>query len=185
MIRDTGKVGKNQWCFGKKVEKSAQRRARMLRVTGRCSHCKGRDLQPWGSYGRWLRFQGRDGVKQIRIRVPRLRCPHCGKTHAVMVPGIVPYRWYVQSFILAVIGRYLSGRMSVECLCERFQISISTLYHWLNMARAYLLPLCGIMAGNERLRRLANTLDSHLLNAAIIRWDLVFLENIPCSPLHT
>ena len=67
------------------------------------------------------------------VRVPRIRCGSCGRTHAILTDSLVPYRSYSLFFILRVIGEYLLHLQTVERLCIRFGITHSMLYRWFRL----------------------------------------------------
>ena len=50
------------------------------------------------------------------VRVPRIRCGSCRRTHAILTDSLVPYRSYSLFFILRVIGEYLLHLQTVEGL---------------------------------------------------------------------
>lgn len=62
--------------------------------------------------------------------VLRLRCTSCGHTHAILPDVIIPYAVYGLFFILWVLAEYFSHLYTVEQLCARFGISVSTLYRF-------------------------------------------------------
>lgn len=71
-----------------------------------------------GSYERFVVDAGR----QLRVRVARVRCAGCGATHAVLPEGVVPYRAFSESFVLAVLAAWALGEPNAR-VRERFGIS--------------------------------------------------------------
>lgn len=64
------------------------------------------------------------------IKIKRVRCGSCGRTHAVLPDFIIPYTTYSLLFILQVLAAYFLGTRTVEELCRRFSITPSMLYQW-------------------------------------------------------
>ena len=76
-------------------------------------------------------------IKIYSITIPRLICSSCGKTHAYLPAGIVPYSSYGLSFILTVLRLYYLKRYTVTALCEKYCLSISTLYKWIGLFKLH------------------------------------------------
>jgi len=72
----------------------------------RCPHPECRaagSLIRWGTYERWACTPGKD----YRIRVQRVRCTVCGRTHSLLPDFLHPYRHYVIRLLQNVIHFYL------------------------------------------------------------------------------
>ena len=74
--------------------------------------------------------------ENIEITLPRIKC-HCGHTHAIIPDVLIPYGSYSLRFILIVLYRYLLRSCSVAELCDKYQISRSTLYEWIHLFIAH------------------------------------------------
>lgn len=70
--------------------------------------------------------------KDLVVSVPRVKCT-CGHTHAVLPDILIPYGSYSLRFVLTVLSRYLIRSCTVTQLCDKFQISTSTLYNWIHL----------------------------------------------------
>ena len=55
----------------------------------------------------------------------RVRCASCRATHAVLPEGVVPYKSYSESFVLAVLAAWASGMSNAE-VRRSFGISETT-----------------------------------------------------------
>lgn len=71
--------------------------------------------------------------KVYSVSVPRLLCSSCGHTHAFLPACLIPYGSYSLFFILTVLRLYFLRSYTVENLCIRFSISVSTLYAWIHL----------------------------------------------------
>ena len=67
------------------------------------------------------------------ITVPRYACRSCGHTHSGLPSCLVPYRSYSLRFILTVLQDYFIRVSSVEHLCRKYEVSVSTLYRWIGL----------------------------------------------------
>jgi len=72
-----------------------------------------------------------------KVSITRVICSSCGRTHAILPDILIPYGSYSLFFILKVLRQYFLRTISVEALCTRFQISISTLYAWIRLFRQH------------------------------------------------
>ena len=54
-------------------------------ITCTCGHCG--DMRRYGGYKRTVWFLG----EEIELRIQRVQCTHCGRTHALLLDILVPY----------------------------------------------------------------------------------------------
>lgn len=98
-----------------------------------CPYCNTKD-PAWSkhaTYSRYLiSYSSHQGVLYERITVTRYRCSSCNHTHAILPEMIVPYNMYSIVFILHMLCDYFSGSYTVNAICAKYDISISTLYKW-------------------------------------------------------
>lgn len=81
------------------------------------------------SYPRYL-IAFENGVPiTYTIHITRIICSSCQHTHAILPEIIIPYSSYSLIFILSVLKDYFS-RIPIKSLCEKYQLSLSTLYAW-------------------------------------------------------
>lgn len=64
------------------------------------------------------------------IDTTRIICSSCKHTHAILPEIIIPYSSYSLIFVLSVLRDYYLSHMTVQLLCDKYQISPSTLYTW-------------------------------------------------------
>lgn len=93
-----------------------------------------------GAYLRHVVHRGREE----RVEVTRVRCMSCASTHAVIPPGVVPYRAHSEGLVLAVLAAWAAGRPNAE-VRRAFGISETTRRRMLAGARrrACALLACG------------------------------------------
>jgi len=64
------------------------------------------------------------------ISILRVICESCGDTHAILPEDIIPYRSYSILFILTALRDYYTRSGSIQKICDKYQIAVSTLYRW-------------------------------------------------------
>ncbi len=92
-------------------------------------HCRGECIRH-GYYVRGYMLEPSDLDKGTRIRILRVKCKHCGKTHAVLPEEIVPYLKYTATFIGIALDRHYTSGQTVEADCETLGIEPVLLYRW-------------------------------------------------------
>lgn len=68
-------------------------------------------------------------ISDQRYEIMRVRCS-CGATHAILPDFIVPYSVYSLPCILYILRIYFTHSMTIEEICNQFEIAYSTLYRW-------------------------------------------------------
>ena len=86
-----------------------------------------------GRYRRFITDRMQDQAIDHPVDIVRVRCKSCGHTHSILPDGFIPYDPYSLPFILHILMRYFSHEMTIQLICARFQISISTLYRWIHI----------------------------------------------------
>ena len=116
-----------------------------------CPYCSAKEgLSSFGHYERYLvEWDGEQAVAHI-ILVKRYRCSSCGRTHAALSSCIVPYKSYSLRFILLVLRAYAIHKSSVEQICLRYGISVSTLYRWLALLKCQKALWLGVLEDAAR-----------------------------------
>ena len=80
------------------------------------------------SYERTMITVIRGKRQEISVAVPRLKCESCSHTHAILPDCLIPFGSYSVRFVLQILLTYLNRNCTVAALCDKWQISISTLY---------------------------------------------------------
>lgn len=65
-----------------------------------------------------------------KIRILRVKCKHCGRTHAILPEEIAPYLPFSTVFIYPTLSQYYEKKKTVEAICKEFQIAAPLLYRW-------------------------------------------------------
>ncbi len=99
-----------------------------------CPYCSAKGcMRAFGSYKRYLVEW--DGLcqKSNTVTIRRYVCDSCHHTHALLPSCIIPYRSYSLRFLLNALLAYFTRTCSVEQVCSRYGITVSTLYRWLHL----------------------------------------------------
>ena len=72
-------------------------------------------------YGSYTRYIKTDGGK-IKIRIRRLRCRDCGRTHALLPTSIVPYSQVLLKDQVQVIQGHRAGKSLTAVLYSNFSV---------------------------------------------------------------
>ena len=84
-----------------------------------CPNCGSRNLIKWGSYLRNLYFLSSNIIKFKIIKIKRIRCKDCGKTHALIPSDIIPYKLHSLDIILSAIANdYFSLNMNYDTISK-------------------------------------------------------------------
>ena len=95
-----------------------------------CCNTKYPDWKRHSEYNRYLVSYENGCVISYQITVTRYQCSSCGHTHAILPESIIPYSCYSFLFIIAVMRDYFSKSLTVTDICDKYSISVSTLYSW-------------------------------------------------------
>lgn len=97
-----------------------------------CPNC-GAKYPTWAyhdSYERCLISYQNKSIINDTIDITRIICSSCNGTHAILPEVIIPFRSYSLLFVLAVLKDHFTPGITVAALCDKYQISTSTLYEW-------------------------------------------------------
>lgn len=104
-----------------------------------CNNCHRRGVCiRHGYYERGYLLTAEDVLAGTRIRILRVRCKHCGRTHAILPEEIVPYLRFTATFIGTALNRYYTRMLCDECvrketvetICWDMAIEVPQLYRW-------------------------------------------------------
>ena len=87
-------------------------------------------LSGHGDYCRYLTSFENGEVIDYLVRPERFLCNSCNTSHALLPDIVVPYCKYSLLFVLAALIAYFERTETVAETCDRFGISVSTIYAW-------------------------------------------------------
>ena len=86
-----------------------------------CPNCHSHDLIRWGSYERGIIYFVNKQllmVKSDTMKIQRVRCNKCGKTHALLPIGIIPYKQITTELMNSILLYIIDN--SLEKAAEKF-----------------------------------------------------------------
>lgn len=95
-----------------------------------CPFCmtKYPDWKKHTTYERYIiSFEGGEVIDH-QVTIIRYSCSSCKHTHALLPEILIPYRSYNIFFILSALKDYFSKSMTLEKICEKYGVSVSTIY---------------------------------------------------------
>ena len=83
--------------------------------------CPHPDCQASGSLIRWGTYERRAATEEVdyRIRIQRLRCKVCGRTHSLLPDFLHPHRHFVLALLYRIVALYLIEGWSWESLMRQ------------------------------------------------------------------
>jgi hypothetical protein len=134
------------------------------------------------SYERYLiSYENKTSITYT-INVTRIICSSCEHTHAILPEIIIPHTSYSLLFILTVLKEYFSKK-KVEKICDKYQISTSTLYSWKKLFLIHKKLWLGILEDMYQdevtfLRAIPNPNTSKYLSDFFLKTGYSFLQGV-------
>lgn len=146
-----------------------------------CPKCHARGtLHPHGHYYRQLKLNETDKMSLVKIQ--RVRCSSCKSTHAVLPEGVVPYEAFGTKILFAICLAKKQG-MKIACICERFELSIRTLYRILDKLETILCMLEVLQPGNGYELLVQGTQSYEVVSAFLARFAHMPFQNVTLNRL--
>ena len=80
-----------------------------------CPCCHSKEYILWGFYERGITYMKQAQIYSETVKIQRIRCKSCGKTHAILPFGIVPYKQLTDEiFILLFLEELPSNPFTEE-----------------------------------------------------------------------
>lgn len=115
-----------------------------------CPNCKAKGrLSKHGHYERNIIIYENLEVREDKIKILRLICNSCKKTHAILPDFIIPYHVYTINLILSCLKDKFNLKQ-VKDICDKYQISFQLLYIWIKKFKVH-QPLCEALFGQGKL----------------------------------
>jgi transposase-like protein len=148
-----------------------------------CSNC-GAKHPTWAyhdSYERCLISYQNKSIIIDTIDITRIICSSCNGTHAILPEVIIPFRSYSLLFVLAALKEHFTSSITVAALCDKYQISASTLYEWKHLFDTHKKLWLGVLEdiyqkAQDFLSSILNTNTSDRLKAFFSNNKISFLQ---------
>ena len=102
-----------------------------------CPCCGSNKLTLYGSYERNVIIYN----ECSKIKIKRVKCKNCGKTHALIPYFLVPYFQYEKTFIYRVCEEKILKEIGICKLASEVGISRQVLYQWMKRFLKHLVYL--------------------------------------------
>ena len=142
-----------------------------------CPHCKSDKLIGHGSYQRNVIINNHD----LKIKIKRVRCKNCGRTHALIPYFLVTYFQHEKTLIYRVCIELILKHLGICELANQVEVSRQILYQW---KKRFLRHVAYLLTTFPNQRTLKSTLK-YLLNESLSedlyeqRNQMYFLKRIP------
>jgi Transposase. len=135
----------------------------------------------YDSYKRCLISYQNNSIITDTIDITRIICSSCNGTHAILPEVIIPFRSYSLLFVLAALKDYFTPGITVAALCDKYQISATTLYEWKRLFDTHKKLWLGILEdiyqkSLDFLSSVLNTNASDRLKTFFLNYKISFLQ---------
>lgn len=158
-----------------------------------CCNTKHPDWKRHDDYERRLIDFEKGKVACYYIVIVRYICSSCRHTHAILPESIIPYQSYSFLFILSALSDYFTKSCTVNFICEKYNISASTLYAWKKLFLKHKKIWLGILEDTHTssiqfLKSLINDLLYHLndffnMSGSSFLQSVTYRRNAHSSPV--
>ena len=144
-----------------------------------CPFCKSTKLIRWGSYERNVIFFSGDEIilESLILKVQRVRCKSCGKTHALLPIGIIPYKQFSDEVITRVINEAFN--LSLDEISEKYAIELPIIKCWISdLKKKHLSRIIILMKrANKRQALLEFLINQQHREQYLINNNRCFMQN--------
>lgn len=138
-----------------------------------CPNCHSNDIIKWGFYERGVLFFSNTeqfNVEYDYLKVQRVRCKSCGKTHALLPIGIIPYKQLSSEIVISVIAEIASTNVEKAFTIFNFISEYTIKKLWIDFKKKHFSLL-------TTLTKTRNVLDAISLIKENINTQLDYIYN--------
>ena len=95
-----------------------------------CPKCKSHEFNYYGSYKRFLIVLIDEEPVELSVRIKRIRCKGCGKTHAVIPDFIIPYKIYGFKIVNKIMYFKINNIKTNKEIEEEYGVSRQVVRKW-------------------------------------------------------
>lgn len=128
-----------------------------------CPNCHSHDLIRWGSYERGVTYiidKKSNNVRSEVIKIKRVRCNKCGKTHALLPIGIIPYKQITTELMNSILLYIINN--SLENAVEKFPFNYLYLKKILLDFKNLHFPLLSTLLQSRNLQYIIQSINESL-----------------------
>lgn len=142
-----------------------------------CPYCKSTNNIRWGTYERNAIYLNGNSILEAKIlKVQRIKCKSCNKTHALLPFGIIPYKQFTDQIISKVLFMTLNN--SIDNISNKYKIEPSIIKKWLCQFKKYHLSKVSIITGKHNIIDMLNIFLSSdgYKQKYIVNFNNVFMQ---------
>lgn len=129
-----------------------------------CPNCHSNDIIKWGYYERGVLFFSNTeqyAVEYDYIKVQRVRCKSCGKTHALLPIGIIPYKQLSSEVVISIITKIASTNMEKAFSMFNFISEYTIKKLWLDFKKKH-FPLLSTLTKTRNVLKALSSLKENI-----------------------
>ena len=142
-----------------------------------CPNCHSHNFIRWGHYERNILFFSnvRIIIESSVIKIQRVMCKSCNKTHALLPFGIIPYKQFTDEVISKIFLELTNN--SLEEISNKYFIDHSIIKKWINQYRYHRPKINTFMKSHNNKKSIMNFLNN-LINKVnyIKKYNLCFMQ---------
>lgn len=97
----------------------------------KCPKCDCNELNSHGTYTRNVIYFENNKKYETTIKIKRLICDNCNKTHAIIPDFLVPYKQHTFKFIVKVLNERVNNKCTTSKIENSFEIGRQLLLFWM------------------------------------------------------
>lgn len=143
-----------------------------------CPECHSHDLIKWGCYERNVIFFSEDETtfETTLLKVQRVRCKSCGKTHALLPFGIIPYKQFADEVISKILFELTCD--TLENVLNKYQITQSLVKKWCSQYNKKHNSKINVLMNNHNSKESLKLFLNEIINKItyINKYNLCFMQ---------
>lgn len=144
-----------------------------------CPYCHSYDYILWGHYERNVIFFSSDNttLTSMVLSVQRVKCKSCGKTHALLPFGIIPYKQFTDEVITKIINELFNS--NIDELSKKHLIDITVIKNWMfDLKKKHLPRITTLMRTSNKKTALINFfINPKYKELYLINYNRCFMQN--------
>ena len=115
---------------------------------GKCPNCNSNTYIRWGNYERNIVYFKNGKKYENTIKIKRIRCNNCGKTHAIIPAFLVPYKVHTLEYIIEVV-KYKLVHKNNSKMVTKYSVSRQLIDYWNNCYKKHFTRVCTTLENNN------------------------------------
>ena len=126
-----------------------------------CPTCNSSNVIKWGTYDRNLIYFNETNILECEIiKIQRIRCKSCGKTHALLPLGIIPYKQFSSDVVTNVLLD--NQTLSTFATSDKYNISEKIILKWNKDLKKYHLSRLKVQTKTNDLKIMLSMINEKI-----------------------